>query len=268
MNQATILTDEKTDDIVLLKYSAEKNRLIASDVGNAILGMNLCLREIANISSFQYEEICVLPLEKGSLKIKFIFVDLNWKAIVRIGIVADILVNSFLLSEKFGLSNLKSPSAQILEAVTDPRILDVCQSGNFRKGANKIVSPLAEDNKKLSIEVSNKSIEIKCEDKDKFLIDDEQILPQLVDGKEVEIKGELTRINKINNDLGINYKNHQLSVLPLKNQSAANFHNFLVAKEVTIKGIVRRNSYYENPRIIILSIEEVNNPQADIFEKN
>lgn len=266
MDTLQIIQDSQDSPEITLTYSGEKGFILARDLGKAILGMELCLKAAADTCNLDYEYIVVKPIEKGSVKTIFLFVKKNKEAIHVLASVATILTSGIILMDRFGSNSFKSPTTEILEAIKDRRVLELCQSNQFRKGAQEIVSPLGEENEIVEINISNQSVSIKCDRKDKFLMkEDEQILPDLKDGDEVSLKGEITRINKTSNDLGFQYQGYNLILRPLeKEQSSADFHNFLAEKEIVLTGKIIRSSLYETPRILVISMKKVDISQTKL----
>lgn len=259
---------EATPSEILLIYSANNNAMPAKELGEAIIGLEACLKEVAKIGALYYEGIYIEPIEIGSIKTRLAYIKkIPFKIIVEIGIVAALFNDSFQVIDRFGANNLKNPSKEILEQINDKRVLDLCRSFEFRNGLQKIAQPLNEENNKAQIIISDKTLQITCENKYHFYVDkqEEPILPELINGEEVTIEGEITRINKKLNDLGFIYKSYTLNVSPLdKEKSTAKFHEYLEMDRVKLTGIVIRDSEYEVPKIKVINITPIENPQQKL----
>lgn len=256
---------------IFLIYSAADSALPAKDLGMAIVGMEACLRETARFANLIYQDVYVLSLEDGSLKTKFLFIKNHpIEVVVALDLAANLLTNSLSLIDRFGANNFRNPSTEILKAVNDKKILQLCQSYEFRKGAQRVAEPLNEEyNQKVEIIVDKNKFEIKCENKYNFYVDreNEKILPELKNGDTAELRGEITRINKTNNDLGFKYKDRILVVIPIdENKSTSAFHQYLEMNDVILKGLVVRDSEYITPKIKVIDIHEATS-QAKLFDK-
>ncbi len=263
-----LFTIESSPSEILLVYDAEKSSMPARDLGKAIIGLELCLSEVARTSLLFYEDIYIEPIEQGSIKTKLVFIKKNpFTIIVGIDLVANLFNNSFQLIDRFGANSFKNPQKEILEQISDRRILDLCRNFNFRDGLQQIAQPINELNQKAEIIISNKTLRITCDNKYQFYVDkqDEPILTELRNGEEVTIEGEITRINKKLNDLGFIYKGHTLNVSPLdKENSTSKFHEYLEQDKVKLRGIVIRDSDYEVPKIKVIEINSINNTQQKL----
>ncbi len=126
-----------------------------------------------------------------------------------------------------------------------------------------MAKPLSEVVQSATIKYGDQSLEITCENKYKFYdIEDEEILPELKDGMQVTLNGEITRINKRSNDLGFNYRGKALSVSPLDTEkNIADYHKYLAADEVQITGLISRTSSFESPKIKIIEITTMSEDQ-------
>ncbi|MBP9819113.1 hypothetical protein KBC79_00020 [Candidatus Woesebacteria bacterium] len=270
-NQDPLLfVNQNTSSKVFLTYFTPDSAIKADDLGQAIIGMRQCLRKAAIEAHLDFDDVFVLPVEEGSVKTIFIFIknEINqvkkdkitvFTVVVGIDIVANLLVNSLQLIKEFGADQVKHPNSEIAQAVSDPRVLSLCQDVNFRKGAQDIASPLSEVNKKAKITVSDKEFTIECDQKYQFYENDnEKILPELVDGTVVTLKGEVTRINKKYNDIGFSYNGKTISVVPENtDESVVEFHEALKKDEIYLTGRVQRSSEYEAPKIILHSVSDV-----------
>lgn len=259
---------ETSSSEILLIYSATNSAMPARELGEAIIGLEACLKEVAKISALYYEGIYIEPIETGSIKTKLVYIKKHpWVVVVGIDLVANLFNNSFQLIDRFGANSFKNPQKEVLEAIADKRVLDLCRSFEFRNGLQKVAQPLSEENQKVQIAISDKTLEITCENKYHFYVDqqDEPILPELKNGEEVTIDGEITRINKKLNDLGFIFKGYTLNVSPLdKEKNTTKFHGYLELDKVRLKGIVIRNSEYEVPKIKVMEISSIENPQQKL----
>lgn len=268
MDNSKLFETDVVNGEITLTYSGDGGAMPAKDLGEAILGLESCLVELAKVSNLVYEEVYIYPISKGSVKTTVVYIKKHpWKVITGVGLVADLLVNSLTLMERFGSSSLKTPNAEIMAAASDPRVLEVCRNFNFRNGAERIARPLNEENTTATITITDNNFTIKCENKYKFYASgEEKILPELKNGDKVTLIGPITRINKKTNDLGFEYKGHTLSISPMdEEESAAKFHEYLDMDEVELTGIVDRNTDYELPRIKVIKISQILREQQNIF---
>lgn len=233
----------------------------ASELGEAILGMSQCLKEAGHLALLDFDDIFVLPIERGSVKTIFIFIRnqqgiSKWDMVVGLGVVFALVNDGFSIIERFGANQVRQQNTEVIQAITDDRVLKLCQSSSFRNGAKEVAQPLSEINEKVTIKYGKESFEINCDNKYQFYETDEQeILPELIDGQEVTLHGEITRINKKTNDLGFVYKGKALSVSPIESdKNIADYHDLLTSDEVVVNGIVSRSSKYETPKIKIVDI--------------
>jgi hypothetical protein len=264
MNQRLFEIETSSSEILLV-YSAANNSMPAKELGEAIIGMEECLKETAKIGTLYYEGINIEPIEPGSIKTKLVYIKKHpFQVIVGIGVVAALFNDSFQIIDRFGANNLKNPTSDILEQITERKVLDLCRSFDFRNGLQKVAQPINEVNQKVQIIINNKILQITCENKYQFYIDkqDEPILPELINGQVVVIDGEITRINKKLNDLGFIFKGYTLNVSPLdKDKNTVKFHEFLELDKVRLRGIVIRDSYFEVPKIKVSTINSIDDSQ-------
>ncbi len=267
MNQQLFQVDPSSSEIFLV-YSAEKSAMPAKELGEAIIGLETCLKEAAKIGMLAYDNIYVLPIENGSVRTKLIYVQKHpWQTVERISYVATIIVSAFVIIDRFGSNSLKNPTKELLDAISDKKVFELCRSYDFRKGAEKMARPVSEYNEHAEIVIGDKSFKITCDNKYQFYVDKQEdpILPELRNGEEVVIDGEITRINKKLNDLGFIYKGYTLNVSPLdKEKSTTKFHEYLEMEKVQLRGIVIRNSDYEVPKIKVVDIESYKEPQQKL----
>lgn len=242
-------------------YSVEQSGMRASELGEAILGMSQCLYEAGHVALLNFDDIYVLPIEHGSVKTIFIFIRnqqgiSRWDIVVGLGVLFALINDGFSIIERFGANQVRQQSFEVIQAINDERVLKLCQSSSFRNGAKDVAHPLSEVNEKVTIKYGEKSFEIICDNKYQFYeSDNQEILPELTDGQEVTLHGEITRINKKTNDLGFVYKGKALSVSPSEpDKSIADYHVFLTAEEVIVRGLVSRVSMFEVPKIKIFDI--------------
>lgn len=268
MNTDRLFSINHDDGSIILIYSADNSTMPAKDFGQAMLGFETCLREIAKFSGLYQEGIYVEPVEFGSLKTKFHYIRKNpWVIVVGLDIIVNLLNNSVQLIDKFGASNFKNPQKEILEQISDKKVLDLCRSYEYRSGLQKIAQPLNETNQKVQIVIGNEKTEINCENKYQYYVDkeNEPILPELINGDEVTINGEITRINKKVNDLGFIYNGYTIGVSPLdKERSTSNFHEYLEMDRVELTGIVIRNSDFQVPKIKVIAIKQEEDDQLNL----
>ncbi len=249
-------------------YFVDQTGIKASDLGEAILGLSQCLKEAANLANLDFDDVFILPIERGSVKTVFIFIQNQrgrraWDVVIGLGVVFALVNDGMSVIEKFGANAVRNQEQAVIQTILDPRVIKLCQSSSFRDGAKDVVQPLSEINQKVTIKYGEKSFEINCDNKYQFYESDEQeILPELIDGEEVTLNGEITRINNTTNDLGFVYKGKSLSVSPSDGEkSIADYHQFLTVDEVTVQGIVSRSSKYETPKIKITEIHSLEQDQ-------
>lgn len=269
MDENTLIPFEMLPDEIQLVYSNPNSLISAKDFGEAVIGFETCLREAARVAGLPFEEICIEPVEVGSIKTVFLYIIKNpYKRIILTDALIGLLVNSLTLIGVYGSGNFGNPTKEMLSVINDKKTLELCNNFDFRKGMQYVANPLDEVIQTVTISVGEKSYEIKCENKYNFFLDNEKepILPELKDGDFVDLLGEITRINKTTNDLGFRHKGRIISVTPSVNEeNIANFHGYLTLNEVRLKGTVVRESVFETPRIIVQSIDDVQNNQQVIF---
>lgn len=262
-------TRSLTGEIDLI-YFANQSVMPAKFMGEAIIGLDTCLRECAKVGKLNYDAIYIEPLEIGSIKTTLKYIRKHpFEVIVGLGVVAGLLNDSFQIIDRYGASNLRNPTVEVLHEIKDARVLDLCTNFDFRKGLNKIAEPLDELNQKAHIVIGEKTMEINCENKYKFYIDKEteEILPELVNGSTVTLFGEITRINKKANDLGFSYKGYSMNVSPLeKEKSTKEFHEYLELDEVKLQGVVFRDNNYQVPRLKVISITPATSQQLSTLQ--
>lgn len=254
----------KQSDIVELVYDSD-NGIKADQMGNAIIGMQLCFSEIGKLIEAGGLDLVVLPIEKGSLKTKFKLIGYS---VAGVGIIVGIFSDSLDIIQRLGLKKVFNPDQEVLKQITDPRVLGVCSSKKFAEGSQKIVAPLSESVNNLEVKYDNEGITIDCENKEKFFEDteDEIIFPELKNGEVVKLAGEIIRLNKEYNDLGFKYKDRTLKCFPKDlNENIVQFHDFLEAEQVIIEGEIFRIEEKEMPQIQIISIEKINSPKQQII---
>lgn len=99
--------------------------------------------------------------------------------------------------------------------------------------------------------------------------DDEIVLPELRDGEYVEIDGHITRGNEKSNTIGFLYKGHIITCFP--EQGNIKKHRSNLFSNCLLKGFVDRldkdgNNKEKRPRIKFIEIQNLEKPQANLFE--
>jgi hypothetical protein len=262
----TLFELKMDDPIIQLIYHTE-NGMKADDIGNAIIGMQLCFSSIAKVQGHKEYELIVFPIEKGSLKTIF-------KVVAPVGVslatVLSIFSDSIDIIQSFGSNRAANPNAEVLQQITNEKILEVCRSKSFIEGGQKIVAPLNESVSNLEVKYDDKGFIISCEKKDKFFEDTSKVIfPELRNGERVRLAGEIVRLNKDYNDLGFRYKGRKLKCFPANPESGiVQFHDFMEEDQVLLEGIVFRKDEIELPQIQIFSIERINNKEGILdFER-
>jgi len=271
MSKASLFEIEQTDGRIFLIYSASNSLMPAIELGKAIVGFEACLREVARVSLLDYASVYIEPIEPGSIKSIFKYVKKHPLAVVvTLDLVVNLFNNSFQLIDRFGASSFRNPSKEILEQISDKKVLDLCRSFDFRSGLQKVAEPISEFNEKAEIIIGENKLNITCDNKYKFYVDKEKesILPELINGEEAIIQGEITRINKKTNELGFHYKGYAISASHIeKDNSIASFHEYLEMDTVKLRGIVIRESDYQVPKIKIIEISKYEDPQLSLFNQ-
>lgn len=270
MSESRLFEVKHGDGKIFLIYQANENSMPADEFGKAIVGFESCLREAAKIGLLYHEGIFIEPIEVGSVRSVFKYVKKNPLAVVvAIDLVVNLFNNSFQLIDRFGADSFKNPHKEILEQVTDKKILELCRSFEFRNGLQKVAEPVSDLNQEAEIIIGENNLKITCKNKYQFYVnkEDSPVLPNLVNGEEVFISGEITRINKRLNDIGFLYDGYTLNISPIdKEKSVALFHEFLDTDKASVRGIVIRDSEFQVPKIKVLDIEKYNNPQASLLD--
>lgn len=251
-----------------LIYDADRSLMPARDLGEAIVGMANCLRIVGRIALLEFSEVYVYPIEEGSVKTKLVYINKHKKQIiVGIGFTVTLLNESLQLINRFSAGAFKAPTIEMIQGV-DKKVRDICTSTEFRRSLEKVAQPLGELNQKVTIKYGEKGFEINCDNQYKFLLNKEEpILPELINGETVELEGEITRINKRQNDLGFEYKGRAIAITPIdEDKSSADYHRFLEVDKVWIKGVVFRSDLYDMPRIKVIEIRESNPKQIGMFD--
>lgn len=113
--------------------------------------------------------------------------------------------------------------------------------------------------------------------------DEENILPELVDGETVTLTGVVTRTNESENSLGFAYNDHVLTCKPLSDRTLADFktalisqnHKHLYVPQVVMTGVVERKNqagqHKDRVRIFFSNLDaedapEDENLQTDMFK--
>lgn len=262
MSDALKLFRNSNENLLELVYSTGDG-MEAEELGRAILGMKICLEEAAKIYGSKDFNIIVLPIEKGSVKTLFIFVRKNhWKMIIAADIIINLMNNSLDLIQQYGVNKSYYQPKEVIDNVQNLKILDLCRNRNFIKGSQEITHPLEESVQKLQIKYNGQSFEINCENRQKFFeeIEEDPILPELENGTEVQLFGEIIRINKESNDLGFRYKDRTLKGILFKNEEDITiYHDLIKENQVRLKGVVVRESMFKTPQIKIISIDKIEN---------
>ena len=259
-----------------LIYDPDKNIMPAKDLAEAIEGMATCMAVVGRVTKLDFETIYVFPPEHGSIKIKLGF-NKREQRVIYLAVVSGALANvvsqtfigAFSLIGQYGLPNLKTPPAEVLQQASK-EIIAICTNADFRRSVPKIARPLNELNQSVTIKADDKSYTIDCNSQYKFTAEDEEaILPDLIDGSTVTITGRLTRINLDQNDLGFEYHGRKLSIFPLDRDKAVGkeFHEFLENPIVTITGVVFRDNYFVIPKIGVEKMEEYKPTQNKLFDE-
>lgn len=259
-SKSKLFKEEEKKFFVVVKYSGQMSSMRAKDLGEAIVGMDYCMRKAGVLGSLDFDDVFILPIEEGSVKTTFLYIKNNpWKIVSRSNNVAGLLSASIMAIQLFGANNFRIPTKDIIDRIGDPKVLELCQGFQYRKSLQKVASPLGEYNEKVEIVIGNESVVINCENKYRFYVDkeNEQILPDLINGEKRTLRGEIYRINKDNNDLGFKYNGRHISVTPLdEEKNTKEFHQYLDPSEVLLTGIVERSSMYETPSIRVINIVE------------
>ena len=264
------LTENQGNGFIELVYPPSEG-MNAKEIGEAILGMQTCLREAAEIAKIDDFEVIIFPAERGSFKTIFAFTKKNgWKIIVGIDFVFHLINGGFDLVEHFGANKAHNPDKETIERAMNVEVLDLCKNKNFILGSQKIVSPLKETVQKVEIRYRENETEIKCENRQKFFeeLEKEEILPELKNGETINIAGEIVRINKEYGDLGFRYKDRTIKSSPIDNSSVIQYHNLLEEDQVLLCGMVIRENNFETPQIKIISIKKIKDSQKQLPFKN
>lgn len=115
--------------------------------------------------------------------------------------------------------------------------------------------------------------------------DEQVLLPELVDGKEVTLTGVVTRANESAQSIGFLYQGHVITCKPEKGKSLADFKNLLISQNhkylyvptMNLTGIVERKTPHgedkERIRIFFSDLEpddvpEEESDQSDLFDRD
>ncbi len=133
----------------------------------------------------------------------------------------------------------------------------------------KIFTPFIEaENKIESIEFSDtakfdKSIIINQENFENFLSEDKEILPELHNGDEVQLEGQIIGLQASRGDSmrfrldDADQRHRDLVAYPPNGKGTENFRQFYKTRLVSVKARVLRSSQYQKPKIIILEVAPV-----------
>lgn len=268
--------DERVLKIELI-YAADQSLMRAMDLSEAISGMSTCLRMAGRFSSLDFEDVYISPLEEGSVRAVFRYVKRNRGRLIEATltntsgmILGTLILLPFQLIGQYGLPSLKNPNAEMMASV-DKKALELCMNSEYRKAVTKVARPIDELNQKVTIKLDGESYEINCDNQYKFVNEDQEpILPDLRNGETATISGRITRINLDQNDLGLEYMGRKISIFPEDPEKAVGkeFHQFLETPEVTITGIVVRDSDFVPPKIKVLEIREYEPPQLSLLDES
>ena len=138
------------------------------------------------------------------------------------------------------------------------------------------ITKIIEEERELTIGLSNDGqfIEEKITTKSKYIftkvdVNEEIILPELINGEYIELQGHITRGNEKANTIGFLYSGHIITCYPesgnIKKQKSKLFNNCL------LKGYVDRldkdgNVNEKRPRIKFLDVVDLDKPSMTLFE--
>ena len=269
MTTSTQIFTESGNGLIEMIYPPD-NGMNAKEIGEAILGMQVCLDEVAKILKIDDLEVIIFPVQHGSFKTIFAYVKKGVIVLGGIGNMFAFLNGGFDLIDRFGANEVNNTTNSVVNVINNPNLVELCKSKNFIYGAQKVVAPLRESVNKVQIKYDDNSFEINCENKDKFFeeLGDEYLFPELVDGQNTTIAGEITRINKESSDLGFKYKGRILKGKPLNKEiSISTFHEFLDENQVLLTAQIKRSSAFELPELKIIGISKISHDdQLNLFE--
>lgn len=162
------------------------------------------------------------------------------------------------------------------------KLLEKCPSNLFSKLASIVSS---KQNLEIGVRVQERTETTTISETNRcyFYVneeDDEQVLlPELVDGKEVTLTGVVTRANESAQSIGFQYQGHVITCKPEKGKSLANFKNLLISQNhkylyvptMNLTGVVERKTPHgedkERIRIFFSKLEPDDIPEENDLEE-
>lgn len=246
----------KTGDYIEISFFSCES-VEARVLGEVILSLQGCVKEAAKI--LKYKDFkTLIKLEFG--KDLRIFLRITNISPQKRNILVRNLFDAIKTIRDFGANRVFNLEKEIVSEISNPEVLALCSNWKFLENIKNAISLLCLDSEKATFSFGNRKVSI---DKSKQVyfsqkIKTKRVLPEMENGETVELTGEITRINKEYNDIGLRIRNRILRcLLPDKEKEIAQFHNYINESEVLLRGMVERRSYQETPKIKIISIEKV-----------
>ncbi|MBT6753995.1 hypothetical protein HOB25_03340 [bacterium] len=248
------------NEFIELVYSTSEG-VDAKELAEVILGMRICLKECAKIAKAKNFQILVFPGYDKGLFLKFKF-----KGITRnkTSLIVKIITDSLETIGEFGIDKVFNLRKEVISKVANPRVLAACNNPKFLDGIQKILTPLERAESKFLLAYGNKKLRIQRSKRAKFFetIQKKEVFPEMKNGEVIELTGEITRINKEYNDIGLRTQDRILRcLLPDKNREISQFHDFIQESSVLLEGIVERKDLIETPKVKIVSIQKIDTGQ-------
>lgn len=141
--------------------------------------------------------------------------------------------------------------------------------------------------KKITLEIGviengrEEKVEITAKEKELFyMLEENVILPELIDGQNVELAGTITKVNEKTNSIGLEYKGYVITCKPIKSNSIASFKQNIFSletehlfQEVRIKGTINRaikedGSVEKKPTLYFTEIILINKSKKEQLSLN
>lgn len=246
----------KTGNRIEISFSSCES-VEARVLGDVILSLQGCVKEAAKV--LKYKDFKILIKLEFSKDLKILLKITNLSAQKR-NILVRNLFDAIRTVKSFGANRVFNLEKEVVSEITNPEVLALCSNWKFLEDIKNTTSLLCLDSEKVTFSFGNREVSVNKAKQAYFSqkIKTKRILPEMENGETVELTGEITRINKEYNDIGLRIRNRILRcLLPDKEKEIAQFHNYINESEVLLRGMVERKSYQETPKIKIISIEKI-----------
>lgn len=155
---------------------------------------------------FKSFKIFVIPVNSEDLTLNFKLEGIGPK---KTSMLVELIIESLGIIQKFGINKVFNLKNSVVSDAVSPKILTLCNSRKFPEDVQSIVVPLRQSLGNLQLSFRERYIDLLRSKRNEFfeIIKTKKILPEMRNGQTVELTGEITRLNKEYNDIGLRIRN-------------------------------------------------------------